>query len=154
MSFSMIFSIIMIIAFVGIAIYAITTFLHWGKCGEIGLYYNELQNEVTKAWQGEISRSVFKAKIPIGIEKVCFGNLTQTPDVLSREEQEFLRKYESSNGNIFMYLPEKACDQQLASTTIKHARTEKFFCVLVEREEAAVKLIKEVDESEVLLESG
>lgn len=148
-SFGMIFSIILIIAFVGVAIYAITTFLSIGKCGQIGLYYNDLQDEVNKAWQSEISRSVFKSSVPGGIEQVCFGNLTQAVRLDSREEYSFLVRYTNSKGNLFMFPPNKACDDQLSSTNIEHALTDEFFCVAKQEGEVEVRLIKEEGENEV-----
>lgn len=151
LSFSMIFSIILIIAFVGVAIYAIVSFLNLGACGKIGLYYNDLQNEVTKAWQGEITYAIFEGTLPSGIEKVCFGNISQSAEQKSREEQLFFRKYASYGGNVFMYRPEKACGQQLASKRIEHMRTNAFFCVNVEKEKISIKLSKGEKDSEVTL---
>lgn len=151
LSFGMIFSIILIIAFVGVAIYAITSFLQLGGCGKIGLYYNELQNEVTKAWHGEITNAVFEGVLPLGIEKVCFGNISQTAQQNSREEQVFFKKYLRSGGNVFMYPPEKACEQQLSSRIIEHARTNMFFCVRVEKGSIRIKISKAEKDNEVTL---
>ena len=54
-SFGMIFSIIIIIAFVAVFIYAITIFMGWKRCAETGLFKEDLQsaqfpngNSVTK----------------------------------------------------------------------------------------------------------
>ena len=149
MSFGMMFSIILIIAFVGVAIYAITTFLSIGKCGQIGLYYNDLQGEVDKAWQSEISRSVFEAAIPSGIESVCFGNLTQSVNSEFREEYKSLVRYTNSKGNIFMFPQNKACDSQLASIRIEHAVADEFFCVAKQGGKVSVRLVKEEGENEV-----
>ena len=149
MSFGMMFSIILIIAFVGVAIYAITTFLGIAKCGNIGLYYNDLQGEVDKAWQSEISRSVFEASVPSGIESVCFGNLTQRVNSEFREEYRSLARYTNSKRNVFMFPQNKACDDQLASTRIEHAVADEFFCVAKQSGKVSVRLVKEEGENEV-----
>ena len=148
-TFSMMFSIILIIAFVGVAIYAITTFLSIGKCGQIGLYYNDLQGEVDKAWQSEISRSVFESSVPSGIEQVCFGNLTQRVSLESREEYNSLVRYTNSKGNIFMFPSNKACDDQLSSTRIEHVLADEFFCVAKQSGKVKVRLVKEEGDNEV-----
>ena len=45
-SFGMIFSIILIIAFVALAVYVIMIFLDTGKCANTGLFKNDLQQEI------------------------------------------------------------------------------------------------------------
>ena len=50
-SFGMIFSIILIIAVVGVAFYVINNFIELKKCTEIGLFYDDLKKYIDEAWQ-------------------------------------------------------------------------------------------------------
>jgi len=152
LSFSIIFSIILIIAFVGIAIYAIMTFLSWGNCGQIGIYYSGLQGRVNTIWnEGGIANTLFADRVPAGVEKVCFGNLSQGAAQRSREEQLFFQKYIRYGGNIFIYPPSKACDQALATKTLEHARMDEFFCVPVQSGKIEVRLRYEKGDEYVTL---
>ncbi len=78
MSFSMIFSIIIIIAIIGVAFYAITYFLNLSRCGQITTFYDDLQDEANQAWVSTNHRKVFEGSVPSGIEYVCFGLVSQS----------------------------------------------------------------------------
>ena len=71
-SFGMIFSVILIIAIIGVSFYAINYFLNLGKCAEISLFYQGFQNEIDEAWSSEIVKTTFVGKLPVEIESVCF----------------------------------------------------------------------------------
>jgi hypothetical protein len=129
MSFSMIFSIILIIVFVAVAIYAIVYFLGMGKCTEIGFFFDELQKKVDEAWLSEIYHRTFTSTLPGGIEKVCFGNLSVSPDPGDVQIQINLKEKSHNPGhNLFLYPPDKACDGELVSYSLKHVSIPKFFC--------------------------
>ena len=106
--FGMIFSIILIAAIIGIGFYTINYFVNLGKCTEIGLFYQDFQDKVDRAWNSEITRDEFVGKLPNGIKSVCFGDLSQT---LGRTGKEYdaLRKYRNVDANMFLYPPEKSC---------------------------------------------
>lgn len=108
LSFSMIFSIIIIIAIVGVAFYAIIYFINLGKCTDISLFYQNFQEEVDKAWNSEIVRENFVGNLPSGIESVCFGDLNSEG---SGEEYEVLSDFFRTRANTFLYPPENACEQ-------------------------------------------
>ena len=56
-SFGMIFSIIIIIAIVAVSIYVITIFLDFNKCGKVVLFYEDLEEEIQKAWESPSYRN-------------------------------------------------------------------------------------------------
>lgn len=115
MSFGMIFSIILIVAIIGVSFYAIKYFLNLGKCTEISLFYEEFQKEIDKAWNSEITKKNFIGKIPGKIEAVCFHNANA---IGTGKEYEALKDYFVTRGNMFLYPPENSCEQ--ASIKAEH----------------------------------
>src|SRR3990167_1258347 len=83
--FGIIFSIILIVFFIVIAFIAIRFFLDLGQVTEVELFYDRLQEK---------------------IDKVCFGNLTNT--ITNRADHEVIKKDPkySSEHNIFLIPPE------------------------------------------------
>ena len=114
-SFGMIFSVIIIIVIIGIAVYAITSFLNIGESAEISLFYKELQKSIDDAWTSATTSRVITLSIPKSIELVCFGSLATgvAPDKY-RDEMQELKEYSSGfqqqNTNSFLYPPGKAGD--------------------------------------------
>ena len=82
MSVGTIFSIFIIAVIIAVAIYAIVHFLGINKCTNIGLFYEDLQDEVDKAWAGGRYSATYESPLDstgalkTGVEEVCFGNLT------------------------------------------------------------------------------
>jgi len=120
LSFGMIFSLIVIIAIIGVSFYAINYFLNLGKCTEISLFYRDFQKEVDKAWSSEITRETFIGKLPRKIESVCFldREVDSATVIGVGEEYEALEDYFRIGGNTFLYPPEQTCDQTYK--TIRH----------------------------------
>lgn len=114
-SFGVIFSIIIIIAVIGVAFYVINYFLNLSKCTNVSLFYQEFQDEVDEAWNSEITRATFVGKLPGEIESVCFRDGESAG---SGEEYEALSDYFRSRGNMFLYPPEYACKQ--TSRKVEH----------------------------------
>lgn len=108
LSFSFIFSIILIVAIIGIAIYTINYFLDLGRCTDISLFYNDFQREIDSAWSSEITRDTFTGKLPGNIESFCVGNLN---NALDEPEYNELKRYSSIDANAFIYPPKNACEQ-------------------------------------------
>lgn len=154
LSFSMIFSIILIIAMVVVAFYVISYFLNLSKCTSIGLFYRSLSEEIDKAWMAEITQNVFKAELPSGIKEVCLGNLTQTAGEFKEEHEALSTLFRHSKSNIFLYPANKACNKEYASFNLKHATTDGFFCIGVIENKAEIKIVKNSDEALVSLESA
>ena len=141
-SFGMIFSIIIIIATVAVGFYVINYFLDLSKCTKIGSFWDSIDKEVDKAWNGDISQTIFNRELPSGITHFCFGSLNdiQSEDQDTKRIFSELRNYGSLEGNSYIYPPGKACD--LAFKNIRHATADKFFCVPVKSGTISVKLSK------------
>jgi len=138
-SFGMIFSIIIIIAIIGVAFYAISSFLSLSNCSKIGIFYNDLKTYIEKAWQATIHEDTLTAILPSGIESVCFGDLTQSPSrKYTREYNEFL-KLNKKTSNVFLYPPEKACDFSLSSIKLEHIKSPEFFCLPIKTGKVEIK---------------
>ena len=151
-SFSMIFSIIVIIAIIGIAFYVIRSFISLSKCTEISLFYNDLEEYIEEAWQSTIHQDIFPnekypATIPSGIELVCFGDIAQAPQEYNNIKKAFI----NSNGNVFLYPPQGACDSSLSSIKLEHVKTNEFFCIPVRENKIELKTKKDQFEALVTL---
>ena len=70
-SFGMIFSIILIISFIAVAFYVIKAFLGMRDCSEIGRFYQDVQNSISKAYKSPETNDEITATLPKGIEYVC-----------------------------------------------------------------------------------
>ena len=127
LSFGMIFSIIIIIATAAVGFYVITYFLNLSSCTKVGLFWNSLNEEVDKAWNSDIAQTVFKKEVPSGITHVCFGNFSQMALETDRKLLSELKVYESPGRNAYLYPTGKACD--IAFYSLKHAKTDSFFCI-------------------------
>ncbi len=145
-SFGMIFSIIIIVATIAVSGYVITNFLKISKCSDIGLFYNDLQKDVDKAWASEITNNLFEGKLPGGIESVCFGNVSSSLGDKS-EEAEFLRRYYRQDKNIFLYPTQRACDSNLAYHKLNHIQLSEFFCVSADSGKVSFRISKSNQES-------
>lgn len=144
MSFGMIFSIILIIFILAAAFFVIRNFLNLSECADTGLFYDDLQNEVDKAWKSSFYQDVFEVKLPSRITYVCFGGLEQEPgSATEKEKQDELKSdYFGRGNNVFLYPNSKACDSRLASYNLTHVDIEKFFCISESGGKLSVKLEK------------
>lgn len=140
LSFSMIFSIILIIAILAVAFYVISYFIGLQRCTQISLFYDEFQQKINKAWVSEITQERLELKIPASIEEVCFGDLNfankRSPEYIDMD------RYLGENLNIFLYPGAKACDREFDSAKIEHVNIEGFFCVDAEEGNVEVKISK------------
>lgn len=111
-SFGMIFSVIIIIVLIGVAVYGITIFLQIGKSAEISLFYEEFQESVNEIWSSATTNKVASFPVSKSIKFVCFGSLSGAYS--GGYNQQFNSLKESSSGfqqqntNTFLYPPEKA----------------------------------------------
>ena len=70
-SFGMIFSIILIIAFISLAIYGILWFLEKQKVAKVGMFYQDFQDDVDSLYRGTYGSDEFVYSLPGEIEEVC-----------------------------------------------------------------------------------
>lgn len=78
LSFGMIFSIILILAFLGFSVYAIQKFLGIQRGVQIGTFGEDLQSDVDKMWRGSQGSEEYTYRLPKKIEKVCFVDFDKT----------------------------------------------------------------------------
>lgn len=114
--FGLIFGIFMIVIFIIVAIIAINHFLNVGKCSSIGMFYEELQEEVNKAFSSQEydnTHAPFEINLD-GITRICFGNLSNT--ITNQEDYDKIKYYEEYDTNTFLIPPENACDNPQTKT--------------------------------------
>lgn len=73
-SFGMIFSIILIVAFIAFAVYAITYFISIGNQVKVGNFYNSLNKDVGKAFQSSEAKMNVQYDLPTKVDQICFTN--------------------------------------------------------------------------------
>lgn len=153
-SFAMIFSILIIVAIIGVAFYVIQFFLGINDCGQTGTFYDKFQDEVDKAWKSPSYGGDFTLNVANGIEYVCFGLIDSMAGNFKSEELQSeidLSQYASDTANVFLYPGGNACDGGLANNKIDHLDTEGFSCVKVNNGKVSVRLDKGVRDSLVNL---
>ena len=72
LSFGMIFSIILIIAFLGFAFYAIKTFLAFQNDAKAAKLIDDLQSDVNRIWGSSVSSQPHEYVVPSSADFVCF----------------------------------------------------------------------------------
>ena len=113
-SFGMIFSIILIIAFIAVAFYVIKVFLGFKKCTETGLFKQDLQETIERAWSNQEYEDVFSSNLPASLTHVCFVDLTAESKGEYSEYYDKLKKYGYVKVNMFFWPLKKACEGQRA----------------------------------------
>ncbi len=134
LSYGLIFSIIIIVAILAVSFYAIKSFVNLSRCGEVGIFYDGLQDEINRAWTSGAYEDGFDGTLPAGIEKVCFGELSSTPIAAYSGYYEEIQDLEYvSDANIFLFPPDKACEGDLFSNKLEHVVFDDFFCADVSK---------------------
>ena len=154
-SFNMIFSIILIIVFIVTATYVIKKFINTSQCSQIGIFKNDLQNEIDKAW-ASTGESVYSKSfdIPSKITYICFADKNKT---YTGTYKDYARDFKYSNpGNNFFFVPMKnACD--FKTLTIKHIDIKKTtssinpYCIPVKNGKVDVRIVKGITDSLVCI---
>ena len=110
LSFSMIFSILLIIAFVAVAFYAISYFLHLRNCTQEGMFVSDLQESVNSVWTASSKNADFSAPLPSNIKYVCFADFSRQANNL-QEVYDELKIYKGEEARIYFYPTRKACNR-------------------------------------------
>jgi hypothetical protein len=76
LSFTFIFSLILIAVFIFVAIWAIKHFLELKDRTMIQTAIEDLKSEVAEVWQAEESRKNITLLFPTSVQKICFANLS------------------------------------------------------------------------------
>lgn len=101
-SFGMIFSIILIVIFIGFAIYVIIKFLDFGESNRAVVFMNELQEDIDKMWAGSGGQETREYSLPKETEKICFVDFSSPANNLLEEYSEFELVSQGKN-NLFLY---------------------------------------------------
>jgi hypothetical protein len=150
LSFGMIFSIILIIFFVGFAFFVIGQIFK-GKCDtDIGLFFDELESRIDDSWRGTRGSTPFKQSMCDEVEAICFVDFNEQASV--REEAYFeFSLYDNTGMNVFLW-PTEASKQfvgfqldhlNISSTTIN----ENPYCII--NKDGKVSLVIEKNFGEV-----
>ncbi len=162
MSFGVIFSIIIIVFILVVAGIAINHFLKLRKCAQVGMFIDDLQKDIDKAWNSQKSNFPFPNNpnlvvLPSNLEYVCFANFSNSVKggSLEREIYDDISIYKYTNANLFFYPREKACNMPYIH--IKHIDIEKItelrnpYCVKVKKGKIVIKIEKGFNEALVSL---
>jgi len=150
MSFTMIFSILLIIFFVVAAFIAIKFFLGIQKKAQLGLALQGLQSKIDEAWNAGSASIPYNVTLPSGIEYACLANLSAhlSSGVSSVERAIFegtVYGGGSVNVNFILWPPESAGD--LAFTTLKNVQYEKKnpYCFTIKNRMLNLRIEKKAD---------
>ena len=140
LSFGMIFSIIIIIATVGVTTYFILKIMNTSECTKIQLFKTDLQDNIDKLWRSPFGQEVFTSNLPSGIKKVCIGmpSLTASPYAKIVSELDI---YIDEGENLFFYPPKEACNGDFVSTKLNHIK-DNFNCFDVIKGKISFKINK------------
>lgn len=158
LSFTTLFSIILIIIFIAVAFYAINAFLNSQKCAQIGMFVDDIKGEVDNAWGGSMTDSEFRGKLPSDIKYACIADLSKSMNSkgLEGEIGYDISAYEGSDVNLFFYPLKNACS--LGQHKINHIDLEKItrernpHCFLNEGGIVKMRIKKEFNEALVSIE--
>jgi len=111
MPFSVIFSIIIIIAVLLTAFFAIRWFLDFQRCSQAGLFLNYLDDAVKEAYESSLSDYPFTRSLPSSVEKVCIIDLSKEYEPENEEERVMLRDFRRAglDSNVFLYPSKEIC---------------------------------------------
>lgn len=143
LSFSVIFSIVIIVATLAIAGYIIVKFLNTDSNTECKLYVQDLQTKINQVWAADGSSSyVFSESVPSAVKQLCFGLLNQTSLGTSEDTiKQNISNYVFPNNNMFYY-PRNSCGGNNFYYNLQHIATDGFFCVNIVKGKASVRLSK------------
>lgn len=151
MSFGMIFSIFLIIAFIVFAFLAINYFLDFSKTSTVNLFYENLQTEINKVYSSPSSEKEFSISLPPKVEMVCFFDFTK-PATHDTEKYNDVEMYNFTGENLFLFpqnsMPEfnRKIIENINITQITNQ--ENPYCI---ENPSTIKLIKELYGSKTVL---
>ena len=158
MSFGVLFSIFLIIFILVVAGIAINYFLNLKKCAQVGMFIDDLQTDVDKAWNSQKFTDNVNYILPGNIEYVCFANLTNGliggGEIESKVYSD-ISIYQHANANMFFYPRENACEMPYVN--INHINIEKItqsinpYCFKVDGGKITINIDKGFNEALVTL---
>jgi len=122
-SFGMIVSIILIIAFISIAFYVIGKFLGLQKQIQTGQFLDDLQFDIDKIWKSSQGSQEKEYVLPSRIEKVCFVDFNFSEKGQYFDKYNELQKAYYGEENLIFY--PVGSGEGLDSIVIEHINLEK-----------------------------
>jgi len=153
MSFSTIFSIIIIVFILVVGFIVINSIIKSRDCSEIGIFISGFQKEIDKSWNSAGTEFIFKSNLPKNLKYVCFAEISKKPSGEFKNIWEEISSYQESN--LFFYPPENSC---IPFKKIQHLNLEKItkdknpYCILIKNGKIEIKIEKRLDESLITLE--
>ena len=133
LSFGMIFSIILIVIFIGTAFFAINKFLDLQETVQVGKFATDFQADIKKIWDGSQGSEQREYTLPKKVQKVC---LIDYPSEAKGKDSNLYKEFEQvffETENMFFYPIGSA--QGLDSRNMKYVDLEKItetnnpFCI-------------------------
>lgn len=118
-SFGVIFSIILIIAFIAIAFYVIKNFMNTAECTQVGAFKEDLQGKIDSAFSSSEYSKVESMGLNKNIRFVCFADKSKGEKGTWKEYYNELVKYSYGDKNMFFY-PAKSVCSGLQSVKLEH----------------------------------
>lgn len=153
MSFSMIFSIILIVFFIIVAFVGFKYFFKWQKCNELTMFVNDFEFRIEEVWKSDLGASInFSSTLPSEIEYVCIMNLKNQTISATNKEQDLFNIMKSSlygksiNDNLYFYSPDSPlCVKSKNSKDIKYINLQQKnpICIKVINKKFFVKIEKD-----------
>lgn len=146
LSFSVIFSILLIVFFILIAFIAINAFLKTKDCAQIGIFINNFETEINKAWDSQKDSFEFRERIPSKLDYVCFANLSKRIKGEWDYVGEKISIYKGAQATLFFYPPGKACE--IPYKNVRHLNIEGVtdsdnpYCIKIEDGVAKIRIEK------------
>jgi hypothetical protein len=147
-SFGMIFSIIIIIFSIAIAVYVINYFLKLQSCTEVVDFYTNLKSEVDNAYGASIANKELSLGVPGGVDEVCFGDVNLARDT-NPTEYKSLSLLSERGYNVYFYPMNQKCAKAQPGYKLDRAVVDSFFCVETEGGKVNARLIKEFNQPKV-----
>ncbi|MBS3075796.1 hypothetical protein J4429_05045 [Candidatus Pacearchaeota archaeon] len=152
MSFSIMFSIFLIIVFIVIAFIAIKAFLSTQQCAQVGIFKKDFQADVDKAWNSASLSLEFKRSLPSTIEYVCFANFSEilSSNGIEGKIGNDIKVYDETESNMFFYPLENACE--MPGNQINHlniaeiTKTKNPYCIKTSKGQIILKIEKPLRE--------
>ena len=106
LSFSVIFSIFLIVIFIAFAIKVIWGFVAVGECVAVADFYDDFQSSIDKARTSQETNQPYNLKLGSTVDKICFADLNSS----QRGPHKMPDSY-SPGDNFFIIFNEEGCAQ-------------------------------------------
>jgi len=154
MSFSMIFSILLIVFFIVVAFIGFRSFFKWQKNSQIAMFVDDIEFRVDEVWKSDLGASInFNSVLPSEIKYVCFMNLRNDSFGANAKEEEIFNEMKSKlairkikvEDNIYFYYTGVELElNSKASKELKYInlQTKNPICVKIINNKFSIKLEK------------